>query len=106
MPQLNRREFGGLLLTLAPASASSPSAIDNTLRSGIAERKIPAAVGMAATRDKVIYTGAFGTRDSSGVPVKPDSIFSIASMTKAITTVAALQLVEKGEVKLEEPVSK
>jgi len=53
-----------------------------------------------------LYAGAFGTRDSSGVPAAPDSIFQIASMTKAITTVAALQLVEQGKVKLEEPVSK
>ena len=82
------------------------AAVDETLRSGIAQRKIPAAVGMAATRDQILYTGAFGTRDSSGAPVGPDSIFAIASMTKAVTTVAALQLVEQGKVKLEEPVSK
>ncbi len=61
---------------------------------------------MAADREKVLYAGAFGTRDSSGVPVKADCIFAIASMTKAITTVAALQLVEQGKVKLEEPVAK
>ena len=61
---------------------------------------------MAASADKILYSGAFGTRDSSGVPVTADSIFRIASMTKAITTTAALQLVEQGKVKLDEPVSK
>ena len=70
-------------------------------------RKIPAVVAMVATPDKTTYTGAFGKRDSaSGMDVKPDSIFAIASMTKAITTTAAMQLVEQGKVKLHEPVSK
>jgi CubicO group peptidase (beta-lactamase class C family) len=61
---------------------------------------------MAATADKTLYAGAFGTRDSAGKPVTVDSIFAIASMTKAVTTVAALQLVEQGKVELDEPVSK
>ena len=82
------------------------SKIDDTLRTGIAQRKIPAAVGMVATRDKMLYAGAFGIRDSSGVAVTAESIFAIASMTKAITTVAALQLVEQGKVRLDEPASK
>ena len=73
---------------------------------GISSRKIPAAVGMAADGGKILYEGAFGTRDPSGVPVKIDSIFAIASMTKAITTTAAMQLVEQGKVELDEPVSK
>ncbi len=62
---------------------------------------------MVASPDKVTYSGAFGKRDSaSGIDVKLDSIFLIASMTKAITTTAALQLVERGKVALDEPVSK
>ncbi|MGD1092373.1 MAG: serine hydrolase domain-containing protein [Bryobacteraceae bacterium] len=111
MRQINRREFSGLLAVLGAqtkrlyGAASGNGKVDDTLRSGIAARKIPAAIGMAATEDKILYSGAFGTRDSSGVPATADSIFAIASMTKAITTVAALQLVEQGKVKLEEPVS-
>ena len=73
---------------------------------GVAQRKIPAAVGMFADADKVRYAGAFGTRDSSGIAITTDSIFGIASMTKAITTVAAMQLVEQGKVTLDEPVSR
>ncbi len=82
------------------------AAIDETLRSGIEQRKIPAAVGMFASGKKILYAGAFGTRDSSGAPVKLDTIFAIASMTKAITTVAALQLVEQGKVQLQDPAAK
>jgi methyl acetate hydrolase len=110
MTHITRREFGGLLAVGVQAgrlhgATSGVDKIDETLRSGIAQRKIPAAVGMVATDSRILYSGAFGTRDSSGVPVTAESIFSIASMTKAITTVAALQLVEQGKVKLDEPVS-
>jgi len=84
----------------------SPDKIDETLRTGIARRKVPAVVGMAANGNKTLYSGAFGVRDAEGTPVKVDTIFAIASMTKAVTTVAALQLVEQGKVTLEEPVSK
>jgi len=110
--QFSRRQFGGLLATLAAqaprlqGASNGAGQIDETLRSGIAQRKIPAAVGMFASADKILYSGSFGTRDASGVPVTNDSIFGIASMTKAITTTGALQLVEQGKVKLDEPVSK
>ena len=80
--------------------------MDRTLREGIRQRRIPAAVGMVASGNQVLYSGAFGTRDSSGVPVRTDSIFGIASMTKAVTTVAALRLVEKGKLSLDEPVGR
>src|SRR5580692_6312338 len=98
---INRRRFGSAALALGAGierlfgSTSGGSKIDETLRSGIVERKIPAVVGMAATGERILYEGAFGTRDSSGAPLTTGSIFAIASMTKAITTVAALQLVEQ-----------
>lgn len=100
---MNRRQFGGLMAAAA-VSGGVPN-IEETLRSGIEQRKIPAAVAMVARERSIVYSGAFGTRDASGPAVAADSIFQIASMTKAITTVAALQLVEQGKVKLEEPVS-
>jgi CubicO group peptidase (beta-lactamase class C family) len=62
---------------------------------------------MVASSDKILYSGAFGKRDAaSGVAVQPDSIFQIASMTKAITSAAAMQLVERGKLKLDEPVAR
>jgi methyl acetate hydrolase len=111
---MNRRHFVTAAVGLGvhsrdlwgEAANGSPGKIDDTLRAEIARRKIPAAVGMAATRRTTLYAGAFGKRDAEGTPVTMDSIFGIASMTKAITTVAAMQLVEQGKVKLEEPVSK
>ena len=108
---MNRREFGCGVLGVGLArgicsGADGTTGLDETLRSGIARRGIPAAVGMAASAHQIVYTGAFGTRDTSGQAVTADSIFQIASMTKAVTTVASLQLVEQGKLSLDEPVSK
>lgn len=66
---------------------------------------IPGAVVMAATRDRVIYRQAFGKRDLSGeAAMTEDSVFWIASMTKAITATAAMQLVERGKLSLDGPI--
>ncbi len=109
MSIISRREFGGAVLALGAGTRKLWSApgIDETLRDGMQRHKIPAVAAMAATADKITYSGAFGKRDSaSGVDLKPDSIFAIASMTKAITTTAALQLVERGKLTLDEPAAK
>jgi methyl acetate hydrolase len=109
MPTITRRELGGLLVAagVRPRRLFGAASIEETLRNGARQRKIPALTAMVATADKITYTGAIGKRDgSSGMDVKPDSIFRIASMTKAITTTAAMQLVEQGKVGLTGPVSK
>jgi CubicO group peptidase (beta-lactamase class C family) len=103
---LSRREFGGLMLALGTQGRRlfGAAGIDETLRTGLAQRKIPVVVGMVATADKTLYAGAFGKRDSaSGVDVTTKSLFRIASMTKAVTTTAAMQLVEQGKLKLDTP---
>ena len=111
MGHIDRRDFLAAGITAASSlnhllAASGSIAVDEALRAGIVRRKIPAVVGMVASGDKTLYAGAFGQRDSSGMPVHVDSIFEIMSMTKAVTTVAALQLVEQGKVDLDEPVSR
>jgi CubicO group peptidase (beta-lactamase class C family) len=111
MPYITRRAFvaGGVSAALrvgGQAATPGTDRVDEVLRSGVARRKIPVAVGAAANGQKMLYSGAFGTRDGSGVAVRADSLFQIASMTKAITTTAALQLVEQGKVDLSEPVAK
>jgi methyl acetate hydrolase len=100
---ITRRTF---VAATAASAAAAASPLDDTLRQGIAARKIPAAVGIVADRKKTLYLGAFGARDNSGTAVRPDSIFAIASMTKAITSAAALQLVEQAKVDLDEPIAK
>src|SRR6185436_19783487 len=57
-----------------------------------------------AAGDEVIYEGAFGRRGlPDGAPMTLDTVFWIASMTKAITGVAAMQLVELGKLALDRP---
>jgi CubicO group peptidase (beta-lactamase class C family) len=109
MSIISRREFGGAVLALGAGARKlwSASGLDETLRDSMQRRKIPAVAAMVATADKTTYSGAFGKRDSaSGVNLQPDSIFAIASMTKAITSTAALQLVERGKLTLDEPAAK
>ena len=67
---------------------------------------IPGAVAMAATGDGVIYQNAFGRRDLlKDIAMTEDSVFWIASMTKAITATAAMQLVEQNKLSLDAPIS-
>ena len=109
MSFLNRREFTGAVLALGARSQTlwAAAGMDETLRSSMQRHKIPAVAAIVANANKATYSGAFGKRDSaSGVDLKVDSIFAIASMTKAITTTAALQLVERGKLTLDEPASK
>jgi CubicO group peptidase (beta-lactamase class C family) len=100
MSAMNRRQFGSLAVIAATHTRKLFAAADlnQTLRESMTRRKIPAVVAMVATPDKTTYTGAFGKRDSaSGIDVKPDSIFAIASMTKAITAAAAINWLSRAK---------
>ncbi len=81
--------------------------VDRALREATDARQIAGVVAMAASGSEVIYQGAFGKRDL-GKPhaMTPDSVFWIASMTKAITSAAAMQLVEQGKLSLDDPIGK
>ena len=77
--------------------------VDAALRAATEAGKIPGVVAMAATDRKVTYQSAFGTRAiGSDTPMTPDSVFWMASMTKAITAAACMQLVEQGKLSLED----
>jgi methyl acetate hydrolase len=85
----------------------SKAQIDQILRQKSEAKEIPGVVAMAATGNEVIYQGAFGKRDlSKDDPMTVDSVFWIASMTKAVTTAAGMQLVEQGKLSLDEPIGK
>jgi CubicO group peptidase (beta-lactamase class C family) len=90
----------------AQESAALPRArIDSVLRQAVDAKDVPGVVAMAATDKGLLYEGAFGTRVlDSGPPMTLDTVFRIASMTKAITSVAAMQLVEQGKLTLNDPV--
>ena len=79
--------------------------IDQVLRHKSDTREIPGVVAMAADGSEVIYQGAFGKRDlSKDDAMTADSVFWIASMTKAVTAAGAMQLVEQGKLSLEAPI--
>ncbi|MGA8898912.1 serine hydrolase domain-containing protein [Bradyrhizobium sp.] len=85
----------------------SKAQIDQILRQKSDALEIPGVVAVAATGKEVIYQGAFGKRDLSKPDnMTTDSVFWIASMTKAVTTAAAMQLVEQGKLSLEAPIGK
>jgi methyl acetate hydrolase len=94
---------------LEPQRSTEESAmqtIDQVLRLGV-ESGAAAGVAAAVTSDKgTIYEGAVGVRETgkSG-PMTADTVVWIASMTKAITAVAAMQLVERGKLALDKPIA-
>ena len=78
--------------------------LDSTFTQAVAAKKIPGIVAMAATDKGVLYQGAFGQRElGKPAPMTLDTVVWIASMTKAITGAAAMQLVERGKLSLERP---
>jgi methyl acetate hydrolase len=80
--------------------------IDELLERACAEGVVPGLVAMVADRDGLVYEGAAGRlRIGDGAPATTDTMFRIASMTKALTSVAALQLVEQGRLALDQTVA-
>jgi CubicO group peptidase (beta-lactamase class C family) len=80
--------------------------IDTYLTGVVRDTRIPGIVALVVDADRVLYTGAFGRQNvAGGVPMTEDSIFRIASMTKPVTSVAVMMLVQEGDVALDDPVS-
>ena len=81
-----------------------PSAIDKVLADAVARGDVPGVVAMVTDRRAIVYQGAFGLADvSSGRPMAVDTLFRIASMTKPVTSLAVMQLVEQGRISLDDP---
>src|SRR5882672_7669498 len=79
---------------------------DTLLRAAASAGDVPGVVAMATSREGTIYEGAFGARVlGQAPPMTLDTVVWIASMTKAITGAAAMQLVERGKLALDGPAS-
>jgi len=88
-------------------SAERLEQIGSALRAEVAQGAIPGAVVAIARRGRLVYHEAFGVLDqAAGTPMPRDAIFPIASLTKPLTAVGALMLVEGGRMLLEDPVEK
>lgn len=94
---------------LAGTASASPerAALDANLRGAIERKDVPGVVALVTDRERVLYQGAFGVADvATGRPLTTDALFRIASMTKPVTSVALMQLVEQGRLGLDDPAEK
>ena len=81
--------------------------VGNAVRGFIRDKRIAGASVMISRKGKIVYAGNFGLRDiENKKPMTEDTIFRVYSMTKAVTSVAAMILVESGQLRLEDKVSK
>jgi methyl acetate hydrolase len=116
---MRRRDFmtliGGAVLggagiggfPLAAAAQPSAGTLDGVLRKSVEDKAVVGVVAMATDRKGPFYQGAFGAADAAtGRALTTDALFRIASMTKAIASTAAMQLIEQGRVGLDDPVEK
>jgi CubicO group peptidase (beta-lactamase class C family) len=99
LPQTGPEQVG-----LSPARLGR---MDALLDRAVRQKHIAGAVALLMRHGKVAYFRPFGQRDAeTHQPMTPDTIFRIASMTKPVTSVAVLILVDEGKLRLTDPVSK
>jgi CubicO group peptidase (beta-lactamase class C family) len=95
------------LLSASTSSAQDFTKIDSIIHAEIAQNNIAGGVAYVFHNNKVIYDKAYGYANlTSQTPMSVNSIFRIASQTKAIVSIAFLQLVEKGKIGLDDPIEK
>jgi CubicO group peptidase (beta-lactamase class C family) len=94
----------------AAARAPSPDRLERItefFNNEVATGKLPGAVVLIQQHGKPVYLKCFGVRDVvTNVAMTPDTIFALHSMTKPITSVAAMMLVDAGKLNLSDPASK
>jgi CubicO group peptidase (beta-lactamase class C family) len=88
-------------------NSQGSSALDTSLRGAVERKDVPGVVALVTNRERVLYQGAFGVADvATGRTLNADALFRIASMTKPVTSVALMQLVEQGRLGLDDPAEK
>jgi methyl acetate hydrolase len=100
-----------VIATLSAAAPSIPaqgtSALSKFLTDATGRGDVPGVVVTVVNRDGVLYHDAFGKSSTlRNAPMAKDMIFNIASMTKAVTSVAIMMLVDEGKLKLDDDVAK
>src|SRR3979490_2511052 len=98
-----------LIVSSAEAAVFSPDKlgrIDDFLNNEVATGKIPGAMLLIRQHGKQVYFKHFGVSDTdTGRPMTADTVFPLHSMTKTITSFAAMTLVDQGKLRLADPVS-
>ena len=88
-------------------NSQANAALDTSLRGAVERKDVPGVVALITDRERVLYHSAFGVADvATGRPLTLDALFRIASMTKPVTSVALMQLVEQGRIGLDDPAEK
>ncbi len=94
-------------LQTKPPIALDAQKLSRQLATAVERGDTPGVVALVVDRDAVIYEGAAGKLDvGRSVPMPVNAIFNIASMTKPVTSVAIMMLLEEGKLRLDDPVSK
>lgn len=93
--------------TASAQNSAGIAALDTSLRGALESTDVPGVVALITDRERVLYNSAYGVADVAiGRPLGSDALFRIASMTKPITSVALMQLVEQGRIGLDDPAEK
>src|SRR5436190_21645339 len=114
---MNRKIVGivvsmGIVLAASAGAAraqNSPqgTGIDAALRDAVERKDVPGVVALVTDRQRVLYQGAFGVADvSTGRALSADALLRIASMTKAVTSLPLMQLLQQGRLGLDDPAEK
>jgi CubicO group peptidase (beta-lactamase class C family) len=90
----------------AGMSAQKLELLDDFIQKYVDDNKVPGGVFLVARKGNIVYNKSFGSRNDKNETYKQNDIFRIASMTKAVTTVAIMQLYEQGKLGLNEAVQK
>jgi len=97
----------GLLLSICFLPAAGTEVIDQYIADFIKTNQVPGASIAIGRHGKLLYAKGYGWADKeTKTSVKPRSLFRIASISKPITAVAIMRLVESGRIKLDDPMSK
>ena len=95
---------------IPPGAHFNPQKLDKVgefFRNEVATGKIPGAILLIQQHGKPVYHEFFGVRDvATKAPMTDDTIFRLFSMTKPITSVAAMMLIDEGKIKLDDPIAK
>jgi CubicO group peptidase (beta-lactamase class C family) len=88
-------------------SSERLQALDRAMQSLVAEGRAAGVVTYVARAGRIVHIGAHGLADrEAGIEMRPDTVFRMASQTKAVTSVAAMMLVEEGRLALDQPVAR
>lgn len=92
---------------LAVRAEEVPNAIDKLLEQEVAKKHVAGGVYLVSKKGKIVLKGAVGMQDADArKPMAIDTLFRIASMTKPITSVGVMMLVDEGKVALTDPLAK